>query len=107
MITQKLLEGEAYVTISLVPYMIYKIRKDLIDAVANELSSQHVEITGTRILNKLNEIFGTGIQGTVAVDNFEEGACRHPKRIPMLTLIASFLDPRMKAGIGILDLDKE
>jgi uncharacterized protein YqjF (DUF2071 family) len=27
MITQKLLEGEAYVTISLVPYMVYKTRK--------------------------------------------------------------------------------
>jgi hypothetical protein len=107
MITQKLLEGEAYVTISLVTYMIYKIRKDLINAVANELSSQHVVITGTRMLNKLNEIFGTGALGTVAVDNFEDGARRRPKGIPILTLIASFLDPRMKAGIGIPDLDKE
>jgi hypothetical protein len=29
MVAQKLLEGESYVTISLIPYMIYKIRKDL------------------------------------------------------------------------------
>ena len=106
MIAQRLLEGQTYVTISLVPYMIYKMRKDLTNAVSNELSSQHVVITGTRMLNKLNEIFGTGAPGTVAVDNFEEGARRHPKGIPILTLMASLLDPRMKAGIGIPDLDK-
>ena len=29
MIAQKLLEGQTYVTISLVPYIIYKIRKGL------------------------------------------------------------------------------
>jgi hypothetical protein len=29
MIAQKFMEGEAYVTISLVPYMVYKIRKGL------------------------------------------------------------------------------
>jgi hypothetical protein len=106
MIAQRLLEGQTYVTISLVPYMIYKMRKDLTNAVSNELSSQHVVITGTRMLNKLNEIFGTGAPGTVAVDNFEEGARRRPKGIPILTLMASLLDPRMKAGIGIPDLDK-
>ena len=33
MIAQRLLEGEAYVTISLVPYMVYKIRKGLLQAV--------------------------------------------------------------------------
>ncbi len=64
-------------------------------------------IIGKKMLNKLNEIFGTGAPGTVALDNFEEGARHRPKGIPLLTLIASFLDPRMKAGIGIPDLDKE
>jgi len=33
MITQRLLEGESYITISLVPFMIYKIRKDFTMAV--------------------------------------------------------------------------
>jgi hypothetical protein len=58
------------------------------------------------MLNKLNEIVGTGAPGTVAADNFEEGACHCPKGTPLLTLMASLLDPRMKAGIGIPDLDK-
>ena len=106
MIAQRLLEGQSYVTISLVPFMVYKMRKDLTNAVSNELSSQHVVITGTKMLNKLNEIFGTGAQGTVALDNFDEGARRRPKGIPLLTLMASLLDPRMKAGIGLPDLDK-
>jgi hypothetical protein len=33
MIAQRLLEGEAYVTISLVPYIVYKIRKGLQQAI--------------------------------------------------------------------------
>ncbi len=59
------------------------------------------------MLNKLNETFGTGTEGTVAPDNFEEGARCRPKGIPMLTLMASLLDPRMKAGIGILIWTKD
>ncbi len=35
MVAQKLLEGESYVTISLIPYMIYKIRKGLTTANTN------------------------------------------------------------------------
>jgi hypothetical protein len=106
MIAQRLLEGQSYVTISLVPFMIYKVRKDLTMAVQDQHASRQVVDIGTKMLNKLNEIFGAGAQGTVALDNFEEGARRRPKGIPMLTLMASLLDPRMKAGIGIPDLDK-
>jgi hypothetical protein len=42
----------------------------------------------------------------MACDIFEEGAHHCLKSIPMLVLMASFLDPRMKAGIGIPALDK-
>jgi hypothetical protein len=42
MIALKLLEGEAYVTISLVPFMIYKIRSGLTIANASEASSPQV-----------------------------------------------------------------
>jgi len=35
MIAQKLLEGQTYVTIILVPYIIYKIRKGLQEAMSN------------------------------------------------------------------------
>ncbi len=45
MILQKMLEGHAYVTISLVPYMIYKMRKDFVDAINSENSSEYVKTT--------------------------------------------------------------
>jgi hypothetical protein len=63
MIAQRLLEGEAYVTVSLIPYSIYKIRKGLTNAIGAEHSSQHVISTGRNMLQKFNDIFGTGVQG--------------------------------------------
>jgi hypothetical protein len=42
MVAQKLLEGQSYVTISLIPYMIYKIRKGLTAANTNQGSSAQV-----------------------------------------------------------------
>ncbi len=35
MLAQKLLEGQTYVTISLVPFVIYKMWKDLTNSVSN------------------------------------------------------------------------
>jgi hypothetical protein len=84
--------------------MIYKIRKDLTFAVQDQNATRHVLAVGTKMLNKLNETFGTGAEGTVAYAN--EGARRRPRGIPLITLMASILDPRMKAGIGIPHLDK-
>jgi hypothetical protein len=106
MIAQRLLEGETYVTVSLIPYIIYKIRKGLTSAILNEHSSEHVVSTGRKMLQKFNELFGTGAEGTVAHDHLTEGPKRRPKGIPLLSLMASLLDPRMKGGIGIPELDK-
>jgi len=107
MIAQRLLEGEKYVTILLlVPYMIYKMRKDLLVAVQDQRSSAHVVEVGTKMLNKLNETFGTGAEGTVAMGYIDEGARHHPKGILLLTLMASILDPRMKADIDVPNLVK-
>jgi hypothetical protein len=106
MIAQRLLEGEIYVTVSLIPYIIYKIRKGLTSAILNEHSSEHVVSTGRKMLQKFNKMFGTGVEGTVAHDHLIEGPKRRPKGIPLLSLMASLLDPRMKGGIGILELDK-
>ena len=44
MIAQRLLEGEAYVTISLVPYMLYKIRKELQQAFESPTSSEYIVV---------------------------------------------------------------
>jgi hypothetical protein len=55
----------------------------------------------TKMLQKLNEIFGTGEEGTMWEENNRQGDRQRPKGILMLVLIASPLDPRMKSGIGI------
>jgi hypothetical protein len=58
MIVQKLLEWHAYVTISLVPDMIYKMRKCLFDAVDTEGSSEYVKTISNIMLNVFNKHFG-------------------------------------------------
>ena len=106
MLAQRLLEGEAYVTISLIPYIIYKVRKNLDTLRDSPTSSAHVLSVVTKMRQKLEEIFGTGEEGTVANDTLEEGPRRRPKGIPILVLMASFLDPRTKGGVGIPFVDK-
>jgi hypothetical protein len=107
MIAQRLLEGESYITVSLIPYMIYKIRKGLLNAIGNHQASHHVITASTKMLQKLNDIFGTGEEGTMGEGNNRQGDRRRPKGILMLVLVASLLDPRMKSGIGIPSLDRE
>ncbi len=107
MIAQKLLEGEAYVTISLIPYMIYKIRKGLQEAITNPTASHYVRSIATEMLVVFNTHFGQGEAGTVATENLQTGNRRRPKGISMLVLMASFLDPRMKGGVGISLEDRD
>jgi hypothetical protein len=101
MIAQRLLEGQSYVTISLIPYMLYKIRSGLRIANEDPLSSLKVQTISTRMLEKYNEEFGTGKEYTVAVDHAAEGRNRRVKGIPKIVLIAMFLDSRTKSGTGI------
>ena len=86
MIAQKLLEGQAYVTISLVPYMIYKMQKCLQQAMNSE-GSQYVRIISSLMLNVFNTHFGSGDEGTVATENAVLGQRRRPKGVSMLALI--------------------
>ena len=48
MIAQRLLEGQTYVTISLVPYIIYKIRKGLREAIDSKTSTDYIRSIATR-----------------------------------------------------------
>jgi hypothetical protein len=66
MVAQKLLEGQAYVTISLVPYIIYKVRSNLTALRNSPDSSPHVLSIAFRMLEKMDELFGSGAEGTVA-----------------------------------------
>ncbi len=75
MIVQKLLEGQSYATISLIPYLVYKVRKNLEALRDSPASSPHVMSIATRMLVKLEEIF-SGVEGTVAAAELPEGTRR-------------------------------
>jgi len=107
MVAQRLLEGEAYVTISLIPYMLYKIRKGLMAVNADPMSSLQVRSASTLMLVKFNEEFGTGEQNTVATDYLAEGSRRRLKGLPKIVMIAMCLDPRTKSATGIPLADRE
>ena len=62
-----------YVTISLVPFMIYKIRSGLTIANTREASSPQVRTISTLMLQKFCEEFGSGDEETVAFDHITEG----------------------------------
>ncbi len=107
MIAQKLLEGESYVTISLIPYILYKIRNGLTLAANDPASSPQVRTTANAMLLKFSEEFGTGVENTVATDYLTEGNRRRPKGIPKLVLFSMFLNPRTKSAIGVPIADRE
>jgi hypothetical protein len=84
MVAQKLLEGESNVTISLIPYMIYKIRKRLTATNTNPGSSAQVQSITTLMLRKFEEEFGSGQENTIATEHLTEGPRWHVKGIPRL-----------------------
>jgi hypothetical protein len=59
------------------------------------------------MLAEFNTHFGTGADGNVATENQTEGPRQRPKGIHMIQLMSSFLDPRMKASVGISAVVKE
>ena len=66
MIAQKLLEGQTYVTISLVPYIIYKIRKGLREAIDCRTSTKYIRSIAAEMIQIFNTHFGQGDAGMVA-----------------------------------------
>jgi hypothetical protein len=64
------------------------------------------EITA-KMMVRFREAFGSGAEGEVANDHLVLGPRQHSKGLPKYTLIASFLDPRTKAGIGIPAQDQQ
>jgi len=107
MIAQKLLEGQTYVTINLVPFIIYKIRKGLQEAIGSQTSTEYIRSIAAEMIQIFNTHFGQGDAGVVATENLETGKRKQPKGINILALMASFLDPRMKGGVGLSNEDKE
>ena len=59
------------------------------------------------MIQVLNMHFGQGGFGTVAIKKLETGKRRPHKGINILALMSSFLDPRMKGGVGLSNEDKD
>ena len=88
--------------LQLASFLIWYIRQKNLETLVNcPTSSPHVHSISKEMLEKLNEIFGNGIEGTVAAATLLEGPRRRPRGIPILVLIAPLLDPGTKGGVGI------
>jgi hypothetical protein len=87
--------------------MIYKTRKGLQQAITSPTASHYVRNIATEMLIVFNTHFGQGEAGTLATENLQTGKRRRPKGISMLVLMASFLDPWMKGGVGISLEDRD
>jgi len=79
MISQKLLEGQTYVTISFIPYIIYKIRKGLREAIDSQTSTEYIRRIAAEMIQIFNTHFGQVYAGTVAMENLETGKRKWPK----------------------------
>jgi hypothetical protein len=101
MITQKLLEGQAYVTVILIPYMVYKTRKAFVGAINRPTSSLFVQSIARELRQVFNGHFEKGLAMTIATENIQPGEWRHPRRINMLALMAFFLDLTLVFGCVI------
>ena len=109
MVIQKVLEGQKYVTVSLIPFLLHKVRVHLDTSIDNP--NMLPAITG--LLQKMRADFetrwGTGMPGSVFDEHKTLGHRRRRKGIPLLTMQAAALDPRtkgMKGLGGVADQEK-
>lgn len=104
---QKLLEGEKFVTISLVPPIIGKIRSNLMEATENDGHTPHVKTIARKMLLDFNTRWGQGMPGTVFNEHLIRGDRGVRKGLPTSTLVAFALDPRFKHMPGLHQIDKD
>ena len=107
MFAQKTFEGETYVTISMIPYILYRIRSLLQQAREAPNISLYVANLLRRMANAFELHWGSGEPGTVSREYLTEGPNRRPQGMPLITLLASLLDPRFKFGPGLAQHDKD
>lgn len=96
MLAQKLLEGEKYVTLSLVPPIINKIRSGLLQSTVNAEYSEFIKAKARDMLADFNLRWGSGEPGTVYDEWLTEGPNRRRKGLSTTTLLAFALDPIFK-----------
>ena len=106
---QRLLEGQKYVTISLVTYLINTVRNRLkkmsTDAVSGVVRSLCHEMLEHPV-NGMHVYWGRGDVNTLFDENNETGRGQRQKGFPHNTLLAAALDPRTKSLRGIGQEDK-
>jgi hypothetical protein len=107
MMVQELLEGERYVTISLVIPLIFALREKLKDVVEtyrdicesrpDDDVATRVLPTATKMLQVFNEKFGDGTR----ICSYDEGPRRQPRGFFPDQICATALDPRTKNLDGV------
>ena len=102
---QKLLEAQKYVTISLIPYMISKIRTGL-SVFIDTCPLEPVRILAERMAVNFRQHWGSGDNGTVWTENEERGLRNRKKGSPKAVLLSAALDPRTKTLTGIPPADQ-
>lgn len=111
MMIQRILEGQKYVTISFVPYLISVVRIQLQDKAVNARSEAvrtlAVDMLEHRVKG-LNTYWGSGEEDTPFDENENVGRGNRQKGFPRNTLLAAALDPRSKTlkGMGVQDKNK-
>lgn len=98
---QILMEGEKYVTSSLIPGLISLVRKGLQDALSDCNNLQCVTDLAAKMMKKFEEDFGTGDIDTVFREHQSLGVNNRLKGFPLKVMMCAALDPRIKNLTGI------
>lgn len=111
MLIQRLLEGQKYVTLSFVPYLITAVRKNLTEMSVSARSSEVRGLCNKMLVhpvNGMNTYWGSGDIDTLFEEINEIGRGNRQKGLPRNTLLAAALDPRSKKlkGMGANDKNK-
>jgi hypothetical protein len=108
MLAQELLEGEKYVTLSLVVTIIEKIRRNLKTELQNTEHSEYVTSTLKVLYGVFTAEWGLGAPNSQYDEHFTTGYFNRHKGYRVLHMLAAFLDPRTKLLLtfGTDDRDK-
>jgi hypothetical protein len=108
MVAQRLLEGEKYVTISLVPMVIFNIRKGLVDARAAGDLSEYFDAMLEKLTDNFNMQWGSGALNTCYDEHLAVGSGNRQVGFRIAHMLGAALDPRTKElhWFGHRDQDK-
>jgi len=96
MLAQKLLEGEKYVTISLVPSVIEGLRMGLKAAVNDPTNNDYVSSMLKVLMDSFTTEWGSGIPDTQFDDHKDVGFRNRHVGYRLSHMLGAFLDPRTK-----------